>query len=153
MACGGKRAGLNWATRQDVGAVAGTRRVGGRYVPTTPVRHEYRGVRMRSRYETNYATFLDYLGIPWLYEPRRFIFEKIVTGTRTFLPDFYLPAADEYHECKGYFDRKSRTQIKRMATYYPAIRLIVIDKAFFASVCRQRLCRVIPGYVCRHRAP
>jgi hypothetical protein len=132
------------------GSVANTVRVGGRYVTQDVVHHAYRGVRMRSRYETNYAAFLDYLGIPWQYEPRKFIFAKIVSGTRVYVPDFYLPKVDEYHETKGYMDRKSRTKLKWMKIYFPTIKVILIDQKFFASIERQRLCRVIPSWRCRH---
>jgi hypothetical protein len=150
MSRGGTRRGVDGATRQEVGAVAGSQRVGGRYVPKVKVRYEHRGIRMKSSYEVNYAAFLDYLGIPWLYEPKRFIFEKIISGTRTYTPDFYLPKSDEYHETKGYFDRKSRTQLKRMRIHHPKVEVIVIDTPFFTSVCKQRLCRAISGWRCRH---
>jgi hypothetical protein len=132
------------------GPVANTVRVGGRYVTQDTTRHAYRGVRMKSRYETNYAAFLDYLGIPWQYEPRKFVFAKIQTGTRVYTPDFYLPRTDEYHETKGYMDRKSRTKLKRMRIYFPRVKVILIDEKFFASIERQRLCRVIPQWRCRH---
>jgi hypothetical protein len=132
--------------------IAGTHRVGGRYVAAAKggTRPVVQGVKMKSRYEANYAHFLDFLGIPWVYEPRKFIFHQIQSGTRVYTPDFYLPRSDEYHECKGYDDRRSRTQRRRLKKYYPAIKLVLIDAAFFASVERQRLCRVIPGWTCPH---
>jgi hypothetical protein len=136
------------------GPVPGTRRVGGRYVAAGQGgrRPVYRrgAVRFKSRYEYNYSFFLDFLGIPWVYEPRKFIFHQIQSGTRVYTPDFYLPRSDEYHECKGYDDRRSQTQRKRLKKYYPAIKLVLIDATFFASVERQRLCRVIPGWSCPH---
>jgi hypothetical protein len=134
----------------SVGPITNTIRVGGRYVTQGTTRHVYRGVRMRSRYETNYAAFLDYLGIPWQYEPKKFIFAKIQTGTRVYTPDFYLPTVDEYHETKGYMDRKSRTKLKRMRIYFPTVKVILINATFFESVERQRLCRIVPQWVCRH---
>jgi hypothetical protein len=153
MARWGTRWGLDWATRQEVGAVANTVRVGGRYVTSTkgkPRPIGAQGEKMRSGWEANYSYFLAYLGIPYQYEVRRFIFEPIISGTRCMIPDFYLPKTDEFHEVKGYFDRRSRTQLKRLAKYYPEVRLIVIDARFFQSIERQRLCRVIPQWRCRH---
>jgi hypothetical protein len=136
------------------GPVSGTRRVGGRYVVGQKgekrPRPSVNGIKMKSRYEANYAHFLDFLGIPWVYEPRKFWFHKIQTSVRCYTPDFYLPRADEYHECKGYDDRRSKVQRKRLKKYYPTVKLVLIDAAFFKSVERQHLCRVIPGWSCPH---
>jgi hypothetical protein len=158
MARWGRRWGLDWATRQEVGAgsdgpIANTVCVGGRYVTVTkgkPRPIGAQGEKMRSGWEANYSYFLAYLGIPYEYEPRLFVFEKIITGVRAFRPDFYVPHADEFHEVKGYMCRRSRTQLKRMAKYFPTVKLILIDEAFFKSIERQRLCRAIPGWRCRH---
>lgn len=145
----------------EAGPVPGTRRVGGRYVTTTPdgKRPVYRRgpVRFKSRYEFNYSLFLDFIGIAWVYERRKFIFHRIQSGVRVYIPDFYLPQASQaagheiYHECKGYLDRKSRTKLTRLQRYYPEVELVLIDAAFFRSVERQRLCRVIPGWICPHQ--
>jgi hypothetical protein len=108
---------------------------------------------MKNRYEQNYAAFLTFLGLDWQYEPRKFIFEKIQSGVRVFTPDFYLPHAQEFHETKGYMDRRSATQIRRLKKYYPEVTLIVVDSRFFKDAERQRLCRVIPEWVCPHTEP
>ena len=142
------------AQSREGGPVPGTRRVGGRYVTTTPdgKRPVYRRgqVRFKSRYEWNYSHFLDFLGLPWVYEPRKFWFYKIQTGVRCYTPDFYLPDSDEFHEVKGYDNRRSQTQRRRLKKYYPAIKLVLIGSAFFNDVERKRLCRVIPGWICPH---
>ena len=135
----------------ESGPVPGMRRVGGRYVARQQGRPRGpQGEAMRSRWEVNYAYFLRFLGIPYEYEARVFWFEQIKTGTRRFCPDFYLPRTQEFHEVKGYMTRRSRTQLKRMKKYHPQVKLVLIDAAFFASVERQHLCRVIPGWACRH---
>lgn len=89
----------------------------------------------RSRWEANYALYLDFLvkqGIilKWEYEPFVFVFHKIQFGTRSYCPDFKvynLDGSSYYDEVKGYMDDKSKTKIKRMAKYYPEITLNIID--------------------------
>jgi len=56
----------------------------------------YKGIKMRSKLETNVARRLDEDGIVWQYEPQRFDL-----GEFTYLPDFYLPEIDWYLEAKG----------------------------------------------------
>jgi hypothetical protein len=118
---------------------AGSRRVGGRYVPTARRVWQRGPIRFKSRYEYNYSLFLDYVGLAWVYEARTFIFHPIQSGTR-----------DEYHECKGYLDRRSRVQLKRMRIYYPHVKLVVIDRRFFQQCEAKGVCRLIEGYACRH---
>ena len=55
------------------------------------------------------------------------------------LPDFKIYQNDGtvvYHEVKGYMDSKSATKIKRMAKYYPNIKLIVIQKEEYKSIMK-----------------
>lgn len=75
----------------------------------------------RSRTEANYARLLKHLGEPFKYEPKTFWFEGIKRGTRAYIPDFYLPNKDEWHEFKGWLDPKSITKMKRMKKYYPEV--------------------------------
>lgn len=106
----------------------------------------------RSSWEANYARFLTYCKLEWEYEPTTFWFHKIKRGVRCFTPDFLVPSLNEYHEVKGWMDAKSRTKLKRMAKYYPKVKLIVIDKAWFADANKKGLCRLIPHWECRHVA-
>lgn len=67
----------------------------------------------------------------WEYEPDTFWFEKIKRGVRSYTPDFKIVHKDgtvEYHEVKGWMDKKSQTKIKRMAIYHPEIKLVVLMK-------------------------
>jgi hypothetical protein len=41
--------------------------------------------------------------------------------------------SEEWVEVKGYMDSKSATKIKRMAKYFPQIKLRVVDKSFFSK--------------------
>src|SRR5574343_130953 len=84
---------------------------------------------MKSKWEYNYALYLDFLVskgllLEWEYEPDAFWFESIKSGIRKYTPDFKLYNLDgsiEYREVKGWMDSKSKTKLKRMAKYYPNI--------------------------------
>jgi hypothetical protein len=99
----------------------------------------------RSKWEANYALFLDFLVdhkeiIKWEFEPVTFVFEKIQFGTRSYTPDFKVFNKDgsvEYHEIKGYMDSKSKTKLKRMKRYYPKISIKLIDQEEYAMLKRQ----------------
>ena len=96
----------------------------------------------RSKWEANYALFLDFLVKQneiktWEYEPDCFIFEQIKFGTRSYRPDFKVFNHDgsfEYHEVKGYMDSKSKIKLKRMAKYYPDVKIVLIDTAYYEAV-------------------
>jgi len=73
------------------------------------------GIYVRSSWEHNYALYLNWLKDngkikAWSYE------------TETF-PHI------EFHEVKGYMDKTSRTKLKRMAKYYPEIKIRLVDAA------------------------
>jgi hypothetical protein len=96
----------------------------------------------RSKWEANYALYLDFLQEKgeikeWGYEVDVFVFEQIKFGTRSFLPDFKVFTPDglhEYHEVKGYMDSKSKTKLKRFAKYYPDEKLILIDTPCYNDI-------------------
>jgi len=100
--------------------------------------YEINGKKMffRSKWEVNYALYLDFLKKQgeikkWEYEASVFIFHKIQFGTRSYRPDFRVTNNDnsiEYHEVKGWMDKKSATKLKRMRIYYPKVKLILIEK-------------------------
>lgn len=96
----------------------------------------------RSGWEVVYARYLEWLKdnnkiSEWEYEPKTFWFEKIKRGIRSYTPDFKIynwTGSSEYHEVKGFMDKKSKTKIKRMTKYYPEILLIVIDKCKYEPI-------------------
>jgi hypothetical protein len=132
---------------------APAQRVGGRYTHHTGGRAPEwpDSPYFRSRYERNLARLLTWLGRRWLYEPERFFFAK-ARGARnaSYLPDFYLPDEGVYYEVKGWLDRDSRVRHKHFAREYPQHTLLLIDAGFFKSIERQGLCRLVPGWECRH---
>jgi hypothetical protein len=98
----------------------------------------------RSCWEANYALYLDFLIKTneiegWEYEPTIFYFEKIKRGIRSYTPDFKIKLHNgfEWHEVKGYMDDKSQTKIKRMAIYYPAEVLKVIEKTQYKEIIKK----------------
>jgi hypothetical protein len=86
-----------------------------------------RELYLRSLLEYRAATILQNaveanLITQWEYEPQRFWFEGIKSGTNSYLPDFKITFSSGLHvwiECKGQLDDKSKTRLKRFAKYYP----------------------------------
>ena len=102
------------------------------------------GLYVRSAWEANYCRYLNWLVelgeiISWEYEPDTFWFENIKRGTRFYTPDFKITNTDnsiEYHEVKGRMDQKSRTRLKRMAKYYPDVKIVVIDSEAYRALAK-----------------
>lgn len=108
----------------------------------------------RSRWEANYARYLNLLVkrgevLSWEYEPKTFTFDAISRGTRAYTPDFRVVfdgGRVEWHEVKGWMDQKSRTRLARMAKYFPAEIVRVIDKAWFRSAAKSGLAALLVGW-------
>lgn len=100
-------------------------------------------VYFRSTWEANYARYLNFLKEKkqiegWKFEPDVFEF-PVKKGSRFYTPDFKITNNNgtiEYHEVKGYMDQRSSTKLKRMAKYYPGVKLILIDKEAYKSIAR-----------------
>ena len=111
----------------------------GRYLTAKAGWHEIGGQRVyfRSKAELHHAQWLQLMiaagrVAKWEHEPEWFEF-PIQHGTTRYLPDFRVTLPDgtvEYHEVKGWLDRKSQTQLRRMAKYHPD----VIVKLFGAKL-------------------
>lgn len=61
----------------------------------------YRGIRMASRLESQWAVFFDARRIAWAYEPHRL---RLPGETADYLPDFHLPEICTWFEAKGGLD-------------------------------------------------
>ena len=111
------------------------------------------GLYVRSAWEANYARYLNWLVAQgeieaWEYEPDTFWFHGIKRGTRSYTPDFKIynnGGTVEYHELKGWMSPKSKTQLKRMARYHPAVKIVLIDADAYRSIARQ-IKRLIPHW-------
>lgn len=84
----------------------------------------YKGIWMRSTWELAYAKYLDALKIRWQHEPKMFVLRN---GQR-YIPDFYLPDKNEWHEVKGWMDKRGESKIRRFKQTYPSEKLIIINK-------------------------
>ena len=99
----------------------------------------------RSRWEANYARYLNWLRdhgkiVEWAYEPETFEFEGIKRGSRFYTPDFRVRALNgqvEYHEIKGWMDPKSKTKLDRMRRYYPTKLVRVIERPQMLAIGKQ----------------
>lgn len=114
-------------------------------------REDLGGMYFRSSWEANWARYLNWLKSigqieRWEFETETFEFKAIKRGSRFYLPDFKVFNKDgsvEFHEVKGYMDQKSMTKLKRMAKYFPDVKVIVIDKKQYNSV-RSKVSSIIP---------
>ena len=106
----------------------------------------------RSSWEANWARYLNWLISigeieKWEFEVDTFEF-PVKRGSRFYLPDFKIfnkNGSIEYHEVKGWMDPVSATKIKRMAKYYPKVKLVIIDKSYYRSVAK-KISSIIPGW-------
>jgi hypothetical protein len=107
----------------------------------------------KSKWEVNVAHWLQWmteLGIiaGWLYEPRTFWFEKIKRGVRSYTPDFRIDENDgteTFVEVKGYMDPESKTKLKRMAKYFPTVKLDLFDTDVYKII--KNMAGLVPGWI------
>jgi hypothetical protein len=98
----------------------------------------------RSRWEANYARYLEWLKqrgdiLEWEYEPETFWFDKIKRGCRSYLPDFRvheLNGNKPLHEVKGWMDARSKTTLRRMAKYHPGQKIVLIRQKEYSALSR-----------------
>lgn len=115
------------------------------------------GLHFRSRWEANYARYLELLKGQgqirlWRYEAHRFVFDGVQDRPFGYTPDFEVTATDgsiEYHEVKGWLDPQSRVRLERMAAFYPNVPLKVIGEADYSAI--SKLADSIPNW--EHRRP
>jgi hypothetical protein len=82
----------------------------------------------RSKFEANYARFLNYMDIKWEFETDKCVF-KLNNGRR-YVCDFYLPETDEYIELKGYMRKDAEEKLNMFKKEYPDIKFKIL---FFKS--------------------
>ena len=108
----------------------------------------------RSAWEANFARYLNFLIekkqiYKWDYEVDTYWFHEIKRGTRSYTPDFKIwdtPNSEPYYiEVKGWMDQKSITKLKRMAKYYPDIRIDIVAKKEYNEI-KSKLSRLIKGW-------
>lgn len=90
----------------------------------------------RCKLERRWAEYLQILKdweaiLDWEYEPRRFEFANIRSGTVFYTPDFRITEKDKHywHEVKGHLHQKDVTKFRRMAKRYPDEKIILVMQA------------------------
>lgn len=107
----------------------------------------------RSQWEANYACYLEWLKTlgeikEWEHEAETFWFHEIKRGSITYLPDFRVTENNgsvAFHEVKGWMDDRSKIKLKRMAKYYPHVRVVLIDASAYKALS-QKVSRLVPGW-------
>lgn len=81
----------------------------------------YNGIEFRSKLESKTAQAFDNIGIRYEYEPDGY---KLSNGM-WYRPDFWLPDANEFVECKGVMSKEDSAKIVGLVedTGYPVIAL------------------------------
>jgi hypothetical protein len=103
------------------------------------------GIFVRSSWEANVARVLNYQAKRdeiwrWEYEPEIYWFLNIKRGTRSYTPDFKIwPEKNNekefyFIEVKGHMDPRSKTKLKRMAKYYPEIKIEICDRSIYKKL-------------------
>lgn len=108
----------------------------------------------RSSWEANYSRYLQWLKengeiAEWEHEPETFWFEGVRRGCVSYLPDFKVTLPNstvEFHEVKGWMDARSKTKIRRMAKYHPAVVLKVIDGKAYTQL-KRNVSSIVKGWV------
>lgn len=97
------------------------------------------GIYLRSSWEANVARVLNFLGLPWDYECRRFRFADVGDGVLSYCPDFYLMESDIWIEVKGWMDEKSKVRLTKMREFYPEeySKLYLIDAQEYSKIQKQ----------------
>lgn len=94
-------------------------------------------IEFRSTWERNVARVLNYLGIRWTYEPRRFYLIKGLT----YLPDFRLESPNPWEckwiEVKGLWNKDDKKKLKYFYTLYPDETLKVISGKQYRKLCKE----------------
>ena len=91
--------------------------------------------RYKSRFEFDFATYLENNNIEFEYEQHKFTY---VPKQRTYTPDFYLPEYDMFIETKGQFVGSDRSKHKLIAEQYPDLDLRFVfqnDKVKLSKKC------------------
>ena len=107
-------------------------------------------VYFRSRWEANYARYLEILKndghiLDWQYEPHRFVFPRNRSGVRSYAPDFKIIYDADYYEwmeLKGWRKDKDVHKEELMDLHHPSEVILYIDKAGYNDLqdsCAHRI--------------
>lgn len=110
------------------------------------IRPKFPGMNFRSSWEYNFALILQYLDIPFLYEPKRFYFDHVATS---YLPDFMLakdnPWNSTWIEIKGMWKKGDKKKIMCFNAEYPKQTLHVIASKEYKELAK-KYSKLIPEW-------
>lgn len=89
----------------------------------------YNGIQFRSKLEAKTAQALDIFGMPWQYEPQGY---KLTNGL-WYKPDFWLPQAHQFVECKG--EMKEIDSAKIVGLVSDTLRPVIVLSYENAMLC------------------
>ena len=91
------------------------------------VKHLYKGVEYRSKFEVQMAKRLEELGIPFTYESSKLKY-IVPEVTRTYTPDFQLIDLGKYDyiETKGRFTAADRKKMLLVKLHNPAVKILMV---------------------------
>lgn len=79
--------------------------------------YEYKGLKLRSSWELQFAKYLDECGYTWKYEP-----ESFKTPYGYYTPDFWIEDWQSFVEVKGYFrDLESKLKYEYFSKHYVCV--------------------------------
>lgn len=89
--------------------------------------------------EAEFASLLDFYGIPWQYEPHTFVLEEDEEGNpiEAISPDFYLPEQDLYVETTTIRQKlitKKNRKIRRLRERHPGINVKLFTRKDFRTL-------------------
>ncbi len=89
--------------------------------------------------EAEFASLLDYFGVPWEYEPRTFVLREDEQGNpiEAFSPDFYLPEQDLYIEMTTMRQKlitKKNGKVRRLRERYPHVNIKLFTRQDFRTL-------------------
>ena len=93
-----------------------------------------KSVLLKSGYERTYCEYMDLKKVKWMYECKRFYMED---GKTYYLPDFYLPELNEWHEVKGKWYSKSIKKFESFKKLYPREVIKVIDSKNIMAIRKE----------------
>jgi hypothetical protein len=105
-----------------------------------------------SAWEANYARYLNFLQAhgqieKWEYAPDTFWFDAIKRGVRSYKPDFKIWERGKVHydEVKGWMDPQSKTKLKRMKKYHPAVDVRLVGRREYTGI-KNSVGKLIAGW-------
>jgi bifunctional protein TilS/HprT len=106
--------------------------------PTAPLFSRADTVEFVHPSEQEFARWLDFYRVEWLYEPRSFPLSwKEEKVTEMFTPDFYLPGLDLYVELTTMKQRlvtEKNRKLRRLRELYPEVKITLLYKKDFEEL-------------------